>query len=167
MKKMIVGMVLLGIGVAGYWILSPLWWTEVVDEALPEVPMVSVSVPSVSESPMSPVVPATTELYTGNFTGFDRLHQGSGTAKILQIGDTSYLRFESDFTVSNGPDLFVGFGKDGQFSAGSEISALKGNAGAQNYELSQGFDSTRFNEVYVWCRAFKVPFAKARLTQMQ
>lgn len=165
-KLLIVGICLVVVGV-GYWFLSPLWRTERVDESLPEtVPLASSGDSSAVLQDQSPKsADATTELFTGSFVGFDRLHQGSGTAKIIQVGEKTYVRFESDFTVSNGPDLFVGFGKDGKYISGSEVGALKGNVGAQNYELPGSFDITRFNEVYVWCRAFSVPFTKASLSQ--
>ncbi len=176
MKKIIIGVLVLAVGALGYWLLSPLWRTEVVNEALPEETVSPVASNKTATPQTSQGVSAETEVttpaepkefYRGNFTGFDRLHQGSGTAKIVRVGDTTYLRFESDFTVSNGPDLFVGFGKDGQYSSGSEVGVLKGNVGSQNYELIGEFDASRYNEVYVWCRAFSVPFAKAPLVPVQ
>ncbi len=169
MKKILVGIGGLGIIGVGYWLLSPLWRTEVVNEALPDQ-IVAQDIPQNTSSndgvSTSPTVSAPLELYAGSFVGFDRLHQGAGTAKIIEGSGKTYVRFESDFTVSNGPDLFVGFGKDGHYDARSEVGALKGNVGAQNYELPAGFESERYNEVYVWCRAFSVPFAKARLTKL-
>lgn len=174
MKKISIIIAAVGATALGYWLLSPLWRTEVVNEALPENTVSSGIPQSTTESrptsntsteELSLVEPK--ELHTGNFTGFDRLHQGSGTAKIIQVGDKTYLRFESDFTVTNGPDLFVGFGKNGQYSSGSEVGVLKGNVGSQNYELPGGFQSEQFNEVYVWCRAFRVPFARAVLVPVQ
>lgn len=168
MKKIIIGVGVLVVGAVGYWLLSPFWRTEVVDEAVPGAALPpateAIATDSTSEAPAVPAVPR--ELYAGSFTGFDKLHQGSGTAKIIEADGKTYLRFESDFTVSNGPDLYVGFGKGGQYAEGSEVGLLKGNVGAQNYELPQGFDSTRFDEAYVWCRAFSVPFAKARLQKL-
>lgn len=100
---------------------------------------------------------------TGMFTGFDRLHNGTGTAKLLKINNQYVVRFEDDFEVTNGPDLYVGFGKDGQYKEGSEIAALKGNIGSQNYELPPTLEVKDFNEVWIWCKRFSVPFAKAPL----
>jgi hypothetical protein len=172
MKKILIGgIVFVGAGV-GYWLLSPLWRTEVVNEAFP-LPSQSMTentgVPNdLGSSPPKPMAePEVRELFSGAFQGFDRLHQGSGTATVLQADGKTYLRFESDFSVTNGPDLYVGFGKGGKYAEGSEVGLLKGNVGAQNYELPQGFDAERFDEVYVWCRAFSVPFAKARLSRAQ
>lgn len=99
-------------------------------------------------------------LKTGSFTGFDRIHNGSGTAQLIRVGDKKYIRFEQDFKVNNGPDLYVGLGKNGVYIKGSELGVLKGTEGSQNYELPDGVDP---HEVWVWCKAFAVPFTKAVL----
>lgn len=168
MKKILIGgIVLVGAGI-GYWLLSPLWRTETINEALPLPSQIQVMDGAMStDSAGQPLglmgEPVVEELFSGTFQGFDRIHQGVGTAKVVRIGDKTYMRFESDFSVTNGPDLFVGWGKDGRYIEGSEVGALKGNVGAQNYELAGDFDTSRYDEVYIWCRAFSVPFAKARL----
>ncbi|OGM98615.1 MAG: hypothetical protein A2915_02160 [Candidatus Yanofskybacteria bacterium RIFCSPLOWO2_01_FULL_41_34] len=71
--------------------------------------------------------------------------------------------FEDNFKVTNGPDLFVYFGKDGKYSSEARIGALKGNIGGQNYEVSESINPEEYNEVWVWCRAFSVPFSSAVL----
>ena len=138
---------------AGYWLISPFWRTEKVFEALP--------------TPASNVGPETAnevvEIKTGAFAGFDSLHTGSGTARLIKIGDKNYIRFEEDFTVQNGPDLYVGLGENGKYIKGSELAALKGNVGSQNYELPPGMNPENIKEIWIWCRAFSVPFARAEL----
>lgn len=88
-------------------------------------------------------------------------HNGSGTAELLRIGDAFYVRLEENFSVTNGPDLYVGFGKDGKYE--QAIAPLKGNIGSQNYEIPAGIDAASYNEIWIWCRAFSVPFARAVL----
>lgn len=175
MKRIIIAastaLALFGAGVA-YWLISPLFITKTVNEALPVVvaPVQTESVTTTdvatSTQATTTTVPVLQTVYQGKFTGFDAVHHGTGTASIIEIGEKSYVRFEEDFVVANGPDLFVGFGKDGTYISGSEIGALKGNKGSQNYELSEGFESGKYNEVWVWCRAFSEPFAKASLTKI-
>jgi|JI8StandDraft_1071087.scaffolds.fasta_scaffold02365_7 hypothetical protein len=172
MKRIIVAvsiaLAILGAGVA-YWLISPLFITKTVNESLPVVviPVQTESVTTTSVSTSTQVATTTAPIlqtvYQGTFTGFDAVHHGTGTASVIKVGDKSYVRFEEDFVVGNGPDLFVGFGKDGTYIKGSEVGALKGDKGSQNYELAEGFDSEKYNEVWVWCRAFSVPFAKASL----
>lgn len=143
-------------GVA-YWLISPFWISNTVEEALPIVP-------APEEMGAGIITTSTVETVSqGSFSGFDAVHYGSGTARIITVDGKTYVRFEEDFSVANGPDLFVGFGKDGEYSKKSEVGRLKGDKGSQNYELPDGFDSEKYNEVWIWCRAFGVPFAKAEL----
>ncbi|MDP2651294.1 MAG: DM13 domain-containing protein, partial [bacterium] len=45
------------------------------------------------------------------------------------------------------------------------VAKLKGNIGSQNYELPPEINLEDYNEVWIWCRAFSVGFAKAVLTE--
>ncbi len=129
-----------------YWLISPFFITKRVDEKLESVAK-TLAVQVIAQ---------------GTFSGLAG-HSGQGTAKLLKIGEKYYIRLEDDFRVTNGPDLFVYFGKDNQYVASTKLGALKGNEGGQNYEVPQGVDPSQYSEVWVWCRAFSVPFAKAVL----
>jgi hypothetical protein len=98
----------------------------------------------------------------GTFTGLTG-HSGQGTAKLIRIGSAYYVRLEDDFRVTNGPDLFVYFGRDNQYVSSARLGSLKGNAGGQNYEVPSNINPADFSEIWVWCRSFSVPFAKAIL----
>lgn len=150
MKKPI--FILIGIVVLGfaYWTISPFFIDKKVSEEY--------NLAAKSEG-VQPVLAA-----RGSFTGFDRIHTGSGNVSLIQVGDKYIVRFEENFDVANGPDLYVGFGKDGEYIKGSEISKLKGNLGSQNYEVLGEVDLEEYNEVWIWCRIFSVGFAKAKLT---
>lgn len=150
MKKIIIVLVIVPLFILLYWLLSPFWRVERISEALPVI--------NQSDNTSTTTVPVI--LKTGMFTGFDRIHTGSGTAQIVQVGNKKYIRFEHDFRVNNGPDLYVGLGRSGQYIKGSELSELKGTEGSQNYELPEDSDP---DEVWIWCKAFGVPFAKAIL----
>lgn len=165
MKVRTIIFIVIGIGLLAiaYWFISPFWRVVHVNESLP-TPMENKT--SEEDSTMDQNAKqniGSLPLATGTFTGFDKLHNGSGTANIITIDGKTYVRFESDFTVTNGPDLFVGFGKNGEYIKGSEIGKLKGTVGSQNYELTGEFNQEMYNEVWVWCKAFAVPFAKAVL----
>lgn len=152
MKKIIVivvGAIVLG---AAYWLGSPLFFDKKVNEELIPVNL------SIMSSPENPVV-----LSEGKFVDADSFHKGEGTAKLLKHGDKYFVRFESDFKTTNGPDLFVYFGRNGAYVKEARIERLKGNIGAQNYEVPEGIDPLQYNEVWIWCRAFSVPFAHAVL----
>jgi hypothetical protein len=150
-KTFIFVIVIIAIGI-GYWLISPLFINKKVSDISPLL-----------ENSEVENLPQT--IAEGSFSGFDKTHYGSGTALIIKTDEGYVLRFEDNFNVANGPDLYVGFGKDGSYIKGSELSKLKGNIGSQNYVLPQDFDITKTNEVWIWCKAFAVPFAKAPLGQ--
>jgi hypothetical protein len=150
MKKtflIIVAVILAGLG---YWTISPLFIDKRVSEELDF---------SAEPTGVQPVL-----AWRGSFTGFDRIHYGSGNVSVLEVGGKYIIRFEENFDVANGPDLFVGLGKDGKYVEGTEIGKLKGNIGSQNYEVPANINLEDYNEVWIWCRAFSVGFAKAKLT---
>jgi len=98
----------------------------------------------------------------GEFVGLAG-HSGEGTAKIIDVQDSaSYLRFE-DFTVTNGPDLFVYIAQDGDVKNGINLGKLKGSSGNQNYELPENTDLEFYNTAVVYCKLFGVYFAEATL----
>lgn len=162
MKKIFIGIVLfLVVGIA-YWLISPFFIDIKVSESLP--PMLMKKIEGSNTSTESLIT------MSGTFVGFDKIHNGTGTASIYSISNSSgnkqFLRFEEGFQVNNGPDLYVGFGKNGQYVKGSEISKLKGNIGSQNYEIPSSIDLSQYDSVWVWCKAFSTPFIKADLKKV-
>lgn len=165
MKKVLIFIIVIIALGAGYWFIAPFF----IDKKVSEVsPILNTNQQIGESSNTNNVLENNTSnlpevVATGNFTGFDKVHYGSGSASLIKT-DTGYtIRFEDDFNVANGPDLYVGFGKDGKYIKGSEISKLKGNIGSQNYVLPANFNIDEYNEVWVWCKAFAVPFAKVEL----
>lgn len=146
MQKVFYLIIIVAVLAVGYWLASPLFIEEKISE---EMPTAGGSAPIVIKG-------------MGSFVGLAG-HSGEGTAKIIESDGKHYLRFESDFRVTNGPDIFVYLGRDGEYDANARLAALKGNVGSQNYEIPEGIDPDDYNEVWVWCRAFSVPFAKAEL----
>mgnify|MGYP001558328501 CR=1 FL=1 len=135
----------------GYWLVAPLFIDKEVSETMEDIKV------------MAPAGSGQIIVSQGNFTNADNFHKGEGTVKLIKVGDKYFVRFEDDFKVTNGPDLFVHFGKDGKYSSEARLGALKGNIGGQNYEVPEGINVEDYNEVWVWCRAFSVPFASAVL----
>ncbi|MEX0919352.1 MAG: DM13 domain-containing protein [Parcubacteria group bacterium] len=148
MKKILIIIVVTIILVVAYWLISPLFIERAIDESLEDITQ--------EETIETQIVSQ------GTFEGLER-HNGEGTASLIKIGDKHYIRFEDDFRVTNGPDLFVHFGKDGEYVAEARLGDLKGNVGGQNYEVPENLDPNSYNEVWIWCRAFSTPFAKAVL----
>ena len=147
----------------GVWNAAPLFYDKEVQEDLPGMEQESINATETSElTTTSATSPSTLSvLAEGSFTGFDSLHDASGTARIVEVDGKRYVRFEEDFSVTNGPDLYVHFGKDGKYAAEANLGRLKGNKGSQNYEIPADISIEDYNEVWIWCRAFAVPFGTA------
>lgn len=152
--KILIGIVAIAMVGVGYWLISPLFISKQVNESLEDIVQ--------KEEPMQSgeFQPAT--IAQGTFIGLAG-HAGKGTATLVKVGAAYYVRFEEGFEVTNGPDLFVHLGRNGEYSSEARLGSLKGNVGSQNYEVPESIDVTKYNEVWVWCRAFSVPFAKAVL----
>ena len=97
---------------------------------------------------------------SGSFDGLAG-HYAEGLAKIIQVGDTTYLRFEN-FEVTNGPDLRVYLTSDGDIHNGIQLDKLKGSKGDQNY-LLENIDVDSYDTVVVYCQPFGVYFGEAKL----
>lgn len=160
MKKIFIFILIVIILAIVFWLVSPFFIDKKVSEISPLVGYNSVG----TETENTLVTKNQIQLVAnGSFSGFDKIHYGSGTASLIKDETGYILRFEEDFNVANGPDLYVGLGKDGRYIKGSEIAKLKGNKGSQNYILPKDFNMDTTNEIWVWCKAFSVPFAKAVL----
>ena len=156
MKKSIVAIVIIIVGGVGYWLISPLFIDKKVNESIEEIMMKQ------EGNKPQPSMVTSQEISSGTFAGLAG-HNAEGTAKLIRTGDKYYIRFEDDFSVTNGPDLFVYLGKDGRYDPDARIESLKGNMGSQNYEIPGSIAVSNYNEVWVWCRAFSVAFGKAEL----
>lgn len=106
---------------------------------------------------------------SGSFIDID--HSGDGTANVITDGNQTFLRFESDFDIDNGPDLnvYLSRGVDADSPPGTldddfiDLGDLKGNIGSQNYELPEGIDIAEYDTVVIWCVRFGVAFNAANL----
>lgn len=173
LKLIVATLIIIGLAV-GAWLIAPLFYDTTVNEDLPSSdPTTKTPVNDIPSAVQTDTPPDTTTstpantnpvtIASGTFTDADNFHQGSGTAQLIQIDGKTYVRFAEDFSVTNGPDLFVHFGKNGQYAAEANLGKLKGNLGSQNYEVPANLDLTQYDEIWIWCRAFSVPFASAKL----
>ena len=172
--------VLLAIGGPVTWYLaSPLFISTQVDEPAPVVaggatpaapaasPLASPSIttPGLTEPPPAgPGAPLAER--RGQFVGADEFHFGRGTARIIETAPGVWVVRLEEFEVRNGPDLFVYLSEsaDGYAVGGLELGPLKADRGNQNYEVPTDTDVGAFRSVVIWCRAFAVEFASARLS---
>jgi hypothetical protein len=102
-------------------------------------------------------------LTQGEFHGADDFHFGRGQALLIETEPGRYtVRFEN-FSVRNGPDLFVYLSTDpeGLGDHSLNLGGLKGTDGAFNYDVPPGTDVSQFKSAIVWCDEFAVLFATA------
>jgi hypothetical protein len=107
-------------------------------------------------------------LLTGEIRDGEPGHNGEGQAQILRDeSGVLFLRLEN-FSVTNGPDLFVVLSPDdGGYADGSlNLGGLKATDGSINYEIPAGTDLAQFKSAVIWCRSFDVTFAVATLMEV-
>jgi hypothetical protein len=176
------GIVVLAVGLPLAWYLgSPLIIRTELIEPAPAVvsdsaPTASTDAPAASAPAVASAEPsaagsteptgsAPSVIATGTFHGADEFHFGEGTASIIETAPGEFiLRFE-EFSVRNGPDLYVYLSPDAAgYAEGSvELGTLKATDGAFGYELPKGLDPSEFASAVIWCKQFAVLFAVAPL----
>jgi Electron transfer DM13 len=126
-------------------------------------PTPSPSASSTDEPEPTPFVPIT--LAQGEFSGTDEFHFGRGTASIVEIEPGRYHLRLDDFSVRNGPDLYVYLSPDpsGYTDDSLEVGVLKATDGSFGYDLPTGIDPVRFRSALIWCKQFSHLFAVAPL----
>ena len=142
-----------GLGMAFWYLASPLWIDRVVNETLAETDTAEI-------------------LATGSFDGVDRVHQAMGDVTLLRQMDGQVVLQFAGFEVTNGPDLKVWMvshdspqdGSDVKKSEQLRLSPLKGNIGDQAYTLPAGTDVAAFKSVVIYCQQFGILFASAPLS---
>jgi hypothetical protein len=165
-------------GPIGWYLGSPLFIRTALVEPAPTIAPASTPDPAASDpssSPISTDVPAsaapteapatTTPPRSGSFTGADDFHFGRGTATLIETEPGRFIvRFE-DFSVRNGPDLYVYLSPDaGGYAKGAvELGRLKATDGAFNTKVPAGTDVSKLHSVVIWCKQFAVQFAVAPL----
>lgn len=100
-------------------------------------------------------------------------HETTGTAKIVEVAGTTYLRFENLDSL-NGPDLVVYLSSQPVTADPSafddtlvlDLGALEANRGDLNIEIPAGSDLSEVKSAVIWCRRFTVAFGAADLTSV-
>jgi hypothetical protein len=104
-------------------------------------------------------------LSSGEWMGADDFHFGSGGARIVESDDGTLSLVLEDFSVQNGPDLFVYVSPDadGWVPEAINLGELKATDGTFSYEIPPEVSAEDIASAVVWCRAFSVLFATATL----
>ena len=168
----IIAIVVLAVAVpAGDYLLSPLWERSFLEEAGPLAFAEGDVDAGRSDATPAGEMPGAFEprlTHSGELSGADAFHFGRGRALLIETAPDQYtLRFE-DFSVRNGPDLFVYLSpsEDGDTDGAINLGELKATDGAFNYEIPSGTDVAQFKSAIVYCKRFSVLFAIAPLAKV-
>jgi len=94
---------------------------------------------------------------SGSFSGRSN-HVTTGKTEL----SSNNVVLQSNFSLDGAPDPRVGLGKNGKYDPKTDLGALKKLKGKQSYKIG-GIDTSKYNEVYIWCRKFNVPLGVAKL----
>ncbi len=109
----------------------------------------------------------------GNFRDADSFHKGSGNAIIYELSTGERILRIDEFRVTNGPDLRVLLANtpdpeshgDLDDAGYVELGKLKGNVGAQNYDIPDSVSLSDVQSVVIYCKPFRVVFTVATLAK--
>ncbi|MEL6440468.1 MAG: DM13 domain-containing protein [Cyanobacteria bacterium J06621_8] len=100
-------------------------------------------------------------IHSASFVG-ESNHEVSGGVQIIKKGDVQYLVLQEDFKFDGAPDPKLGFTLSDEFVEESLFSGLNHDEGQQVYRLPADFDSSKYDEITIWCHKFSVPLAEAK-----
>ena len=167
-----------------WYLLSPIWIrTELIEPpvaaAEPTAPPATpepTAEPAMSAAPTVAAEPTPTpeptsapwvaaEPRSGEFRGTDDFHFGRGTATLIETAPGVWTIRLEDFSVRNGPDLYVYLSpsKRDYDDDALEVAKLKATDGSFNVRLPDGADPTDMRSVLIWCKQFSHLFAWANL----
>ncbi|MEN8144107.1 MAG: DM13 domain-containing protein [Gemmatimonadota bacterium] len=107
----------------------------------------------------------------GEFRRLDAAHWASGTASVVETGDSGGISvlFESGFKAAPGPDLRVVLSKNPNPASGkdlgeyTELGLLSATEGSQSYEIPAGVSLESLGSVVIYCKAYDIIFSTATL----
>ena len=91
-------------------------------------------------------------------------HSASGTARVVKLAAGGRkLTLSDGFQIDPGPQVRVYLATDATGKSYTELGALKGSKGDQQYRIPAGTSLTRYDTVVFWCVPFSVSLASAEL----
>ena len=137
------------------------------EEAVPTGETTRVDTSSVAEP--TPDAERTGHLISsGILMGTDAFHTGSGDVLLVSDPDGNLILRFQEYSVRNGPDLFVYLTPDPEGDVHADgavnLGAIRATSGFVNYEVPADVDPSSFRAAVIYCRAFSVTFAVAELT---
>ncbi len=137
------------------FVIVPQFVRQTLVEELPARPVAS--------SPSSTAEPLTT-IASGELVRISLADYGTGTVRIVKVGDAVVLRFDN-VDIAGAPDAYVYLSDrtDGAPGRFTDLGRLKATNGSFNYPIPAGTDLAAVRSVVVWCRQFSVTITYAAL----
>lgn len=101
--------------------------------------------------------------FSGNFIQGPCGNNVNGKAEIYEKNGTYTLVFNENFTVSNGPDLYVYVSKEQQPSQFISLGKLKSVNGGQTYTFMSSVNFEEYKYAVVHCQQYNHLFSYASL----
>jgi len=185
MKKIAIAVVVLIIGFVSYYLISPIFNVQEVNDAAPvsvstsEDTLMASGFEDLSEAQqieMSRQMSEANELEkeTMDDTAVNQNapiasevkstvgHPASGVVRVFDTPAGQVIRFE-DFETINGPRLHLYLSKDIEGTDYIDLGPIRGTTGNINYEVPEGIDLSEYKYVMHWCVPFNVLFNYAEL----
>ena len=162
MKKIIIIIVVLVALAIAWFLISPAFRVREVQDAFPigAIPPATTEPDDFGTDAGMPEVGDTLILKRGSFVA--SAHEVGGTVALIEAPDARILRFEN-FETIDGPDLRIYLAADTDAKDYVDLGVMRGTRGNITYEVPSSVDTSRYNKVLVWCRAFGVLFSYAEL----
>ncbi|MCY3886882.1 MAG: DM13 domain-containing protein [Chloroflexi bacterium] len=141
------------------------------EESVPAGEATQMDTPSVADAAADPAPDAERTgrlISSGILMGTDAFHTGSGDVLLVSDPDGNLILRFQEYSVRNGPDLFVYLTPDPEgdvhVDGAVNLGAIRATSGFVNYEVPADVDPASFRAAVIYCRAFSVTFAVAELT---
>ena len=164
-----------------WWLVSPLWRTMTLDEALPQPHAETIHDGLMTmDAETRERFMQETEVMRDKVMGGDELmpsaapvilaqapmiasaHDVDGAALLVETSGQKIVRFENLKTI-NGPDLRIYLSAGLNADDFVDLGPIRATHGNVNYPIPEGTDTTKYRHVLIWCRAFSVLFSYATL----
>lgn len=121
-------------------------------------------VAQVGSSGASAAAAASVTLVSGELVRISAADYGTGTVRIVRIGDARVLRFDN-VDIAGAPDVYVYLSDrtDGMPGRFVDLGRLRATNGSFNYSIPDGTDLGTVRSVVLWCRQFSVTVTYATL----
>lgn len=168
-KKIILGIVCVGILGIAYYGISPLFVNVVANDAAPiasESQQDNTAENVASGTEQDEAVKALNTQKRSAEVIATPAHPASGQVTVFTENGVSYVRYEN-FKTLNGPDLFVYLSIDLKATEYVSLGKLRATEGNVNYLIPKDVDIKKYKYVLVWCKQFGVLFSYADISGLQ